>query len=66
MTEPTEPWRVQTGYGKGQYRNRYTLNSEDAASRYYDCINTHSGYKKRLVNPNGKIVRRYISTGHRR
>jgi hypothetical protein len=66
MTEQTETWRVQTGYGKGQYKTRYTLNSEDVAGRYYDCLNIHSGYKKRLVSPDGKIVRRYISNGHRR
>lgn len=66
MTEQPEPWRVQTGYGKGQYRTRYTLNSEGAAGRYYECISTHSGYKKRLVSPDGRVVRRYISDGHRR
>lgn len=63
MSEESGPWRVQVGKGKGHYRTRYTLNSQAYAQRYYDCINTHSGYKKRLVSPDGKIVRRYISDG---
>lgn len=56
-------WRVQTGKGRGHYRTRYTLNSQEQADRYYDCLNTHSGYKKRLVAPDGTIMRRYISNG---
>lgn len=35
--------------GKSHYRTRYTLNSQGQAERYYDCLNTHSGYKKRLI-----------------
>ena len=67
MQEENGPWRVQTGYQRGQYRTRYTLNSEAAAKRYYECLNTHSGYKKRILAPDGKVMPgfRYISDGHR-
>lgn len=63
MPENDDAWRVQVGKGKGHYRDRYLLNSQGAAERYYDCLNTHSGHKKRLVAPDGKVVRRYISDG---
>lgn len=63
MTEDSGAWRVQVGKGRSHYRTRYTLNSQGQAERYYDGLNTHSGHKKRLVAPDGKIMRRYISDG---
>jgi hypothetical protein len=57
------PWRVQVGKDRGHYRTRYTLNSRKAAEFYYTSLNTHSGHKKRIVAPDGKVVARYISNG---
>ncbi len=56
-------WRVQVGYKKGAYKDRYTLPSDkpNLAHVYYNGLNTHSGYKKRLVGPDGTIVLRYLS-----
>jgi len=59
--------KVETGYGKGAYELRYKFedNEMERAQMHYDGINTHSGYKKRLVGPDGKVIARYISTGTR-
>lgn len=54
-------WVVQTGKDKSAYSNRYVVETESAALFWYFGINTHSGYKKRLVSPDGTIVKRYIS-----
>lgn len=57
---------VQDGYGRGAYSNRYSVETEGQAYALYNAINTHSGHKKRIVDPDGVTVARYISTGHRR
>jgi len=51
-------WIVQDGYRKGKYSNRYTLDTEREAYFWFNGINTHSGYKKRLISPAGKVVAR--------
>ena len=52
-------WKVQTGKNrKSSYVTRYSF--EDANERqavlYYNSLNTFGGGKKRLINPDGKIV----------
>ena len=54
-------WIVQTGKGKGKYVTSYSLEVEATAYFYYHSINTHSGFKKRLLDPTGKVVARYIT-----
>lgn len=57
-------WEIQTGKGKGSYKTRYKFTEpglhSSRAHLYYRSINTHSGYKKRLLR-DGKVVARYIS-----
>lgn len=57
---------VQSGYGRGSYETRYALDTLGEAVRWYEGINTHSGHKKRLVDPEGKVLDRYISEGRKR
>ena len=56
-------WTVQVGKGKGAYKDRYTFTATEhhRAVLYFNSLNTHSGYKKRLVNPEGKVVARVIT-----
>lgn len=54
-------WRVQVGKDKGSYRERYTLEREGQALAWYMGINVHSGYKKRLLDPEGRVVARVIT-----
>lgn len=55
---------IQTGKGKGSYKTRYSFQLTHAqmgrAFLYYNSINTHSGYKKRLL-VDGVVKERYIS-----
>lgn len=53
---------VQTGKGRGAYEVRYALDTLGEAEFWYAGLNTHSGYKKRLVDTVArKVLRRYIS-----
>jgi hypothetical protein len=56
-------WRVQVGKGRSSYRDKYTFASDQPVRAYmhYECLNTHSGHKKRLVNPDGKVVLRQLT-----
>jgi hypothetical protein len=58
-------WLVQVGKGRGSYTTRYTFTGNkihnSRALLYYSSLNTHSGGKKRLINPDGKIVARVIT-----
>jgi hypothetical protein len=56
-----DKWRVQVGKGKGAYKDRYVTTSETQAEALYNGLNTHSGHKKRLVAPDGKVVDRIIT-----
>lgn len=58
---PDGLWHVQDGYKSGAYRERYTLESQIEARRWYEGLNIHSGYKKRLIGPDGVLEERYIS-----
>jgi len=40
---------VQDGFGKGSYRTRWEFTDENLAIKYFNSINVHSGFKKRLV-----------------
>lgn len=59
----TGSWLVQVGYGKGSYRTKYSFRSDQPsrAMLHYASLNTHSGHKKRLVNPNGQVVARVLT-----
>lgn len=55
-------YQVQDGKGKSSYQVRYSFDTLSQAERWYAGINTHSGYKKRIVDTStGKVVNRYIS-----
>jgi len=54
-------WKIQVGKDKGSYVTRYSLPGEAQAVRYFNSLNTHSGYKKRLLDPNGKVVARVLT-----
>lgn len=59
----TGQWRVQVGYGRGSYRDRYVFahNERNRAVLHFNCLNTHSGHKKRLIDPDGRVVARVIT-----
>lgn len=60
-------WRVQVGKdtrsSRGTYRDKYTFAADDRqmAALYFHSINVHSGFKKRLVDPDGKVVNRVLT-----
>lgn len=56
-------WRVQVGKDRGAYRDRYSFSKDEGnrARLWYDGLNVHSGYKKRLVTPDGKVAAREIT-----
>ncbi len=56
MSETSTVWRVQVGKGDGSYTTKYVFSSEQQAILYFNSLNTHSGNKKRLVNPSGKVT----------
>lgn len=60
-TESSEgPWVVETGKGRAKYDARYEFAGPAKAIWYFNCLNTHSGYKKRLTH-NGKVIARVIT-----
>lgn len=56
-------WRVQVGKDRGAYKDRYTFpeHNESQAVAWYRGINVGRGYKKRLVNPDGKTIARILT-----
>ncbi len=55
-------WVVEVGMGrKNSYSTRYEFATESQAYFHFACIHTHSGGKKRILNPAGKIVERVIT-----
>jgi hypothetical protein len=54
-------WKVEVGKNKGSYKPRYIVATEASAYHWYYGLNVHSGYKKRLVDPNGKVIVREIT-----
>ena len=56
-------WRVQVGKGKSAYKDKYTFdeNERNRAVKWFNSINTHSGYKKRLVRPDGTVEARVLT-----
>jgi hypothetical protein len=62
IINPDGKYHIQTGYLAGSYKERYTLESQIQACRYYDSLLIHSGYKKRLIGPDGTLEERYISS----
>lgn len=65
VSNPEGKWLVQVGKGRGSYTTRYALTGgpiyNSRAMLYYSSLNTHSGHKKRLVNPNGIVVAHCIT-----
>lgn len=55
-------YQIQCGKGKSAYKVRYSFDTLAQATFWYLGINTHSGYKKRLVQvETGNVIARYIS-----
>lgn len=54
-------WKVQVGKDEGSYWPRYEFDNENQAILWYNGINIGNGYKKRLVDPDGKTVARVLS-----
>lgn len=46
----TRRYLVQSGYGKGAYKTRWSFDTMAQAYAWYCGINTGNGYKKRLVD----------------
>lgn len=62
MKNTTGNYLVQVGRGeKGSYKTRYELEKRGQAIMYYNGINIGRGYKKRLIDPDGKILDRQFS-----
>jgi len=64
MPTPSGRYQVQVGKGaKGSYKTKYDFMplARTAAHKWYEGINIGNGYKKRLVAPNGRVVRRDFS-----
>lgn len=63
VQNPTRQWLVQVGRDASSYHTKYSFGpfEEDRARYFYNGLNAHSGHKKRLVNPEGGIVERYLS-----
>lgn len=54
-------YTVETGKGRSAYTTKWTFSTFNQALAWYCGLNTHSGYKKRLVTPEGKVYHRVIS-----
>jgi hypothetical protein len=54
-------YRIQVGKNKSAYKDRYVVATEGAAFWWFNGLNTHSGYKKRIVNPDGKVIARVLT-----
>lgn len=52
---------VQVGRYKSAYKTKWSFDTLSQASLWYKSLNIGNGYKKRLINPEGKVVSRYIS-----
>lgn len=51
---------VELGKGKGSYRKKWVFTDRNKAVRYYNGLNVHSGFKKRLTK-NGEVLARIIT-----
>lgn len=64
MKKTEHVFEVQVGKGKGSYKTRYQFTNDSIVSSrailYYNSINVHSGYKKRLLK-DGKVIARCIT-----
>lgn len=60
-TDPNERYLVETGKGKGAYTHSITFETFAQALFHYKCMNTHSGYKKRLVSFDGRVILRQLT-----
>lgn len=61
IAKQNPPYLVQVGKGRGAYTTRWTFDSFGRAFMHYSGLNTHSGYKKRLVDGNGRVISRVIT-----
>jgi len=53
-------YTVEVGKNKSAYKVRWSFDNENQAIRYFNGLNTHSGYKKRL-RKNGVTVARVLT-----
>ena len=61
MNTSTDKYLVQIGKDKGAYKTKWAFDNKTQAIRYYSGLNTHSGYKKRLISPEGKVLSRTLT-----
>jgi hypothetical protein len=61
MSDTTGLWRVQVGKGRSSYKTRYAVVARTEAVFLFNCLNTHSGHKKRLIDPEGRVVARVLT-----
>lgn len=61
IIQPDGMYHVQVGFKSSAYEDRYIMEGQVEARRYYSSLLIHSGYKKRLIGPNGVLEERYIS-----
>jgi hypothetical protein len=54
-------YRVQIGWDKGSYRDKCGFSSKFQAYKWYNGVVVHSGGKKRLLDPKGKVIEREIT-----
>lgn len=56
--DTAERWTVEVGKGTGAYRTRHSFDRFSQAIAHFNALQTHSGYKKRLmqVKPDGTRV----------
>lgn len=56
-------YSIEVGKGKSKYKVRYTFcrHQQSRAHLYYNSLNTHSGYKKRLIRITRDGVRKVLA-----
>ncbi len=54
-------WLVQLSKGKGSYETRHRTTREGQARILYEGYNVHSGFNKRLIDPDGNVVDRVLT-----
>lgn len=50
-------WRVQQRQGHGKWSTRFIARKERQAHLLFEGLNAHGGWRKRLMDPDGEIVR---------
>lgn len=58
VNDTEQAWRVQTGMGNSHFRTLYVCNSPEWAEYQYHRLYLFAGQKKRILDPDGRIVKR--------